>query len=367
MTPSAADPGFHLILRIDEPELSESTRDVLQALRPGGVHFGREAFLHDEPYPVWLEAFSRLREAISEATGRERLIWALDHEGGRVHRVPPPIAHFPYSLNWRERAHEVGEAIGVALRSLGFNVVFGPCLDVFANPQNEVIGPRAFGVDADEVIRFALPYIRAVQAQGVAAVGKHYPGHGRTLLDSHFALPTLDDPLDALRSTDVRPFQAAMAEADLGAIMSAHILFPAIDSEWPASLSEAFCGAFLRETLAYEGVVIADDFDMKAVADRYSLEVLAARTLAAPADMVIFNHHYDRALGWRDAIDRLVTQDAAAAARLAAGRARVTRWLDRLQRGQPTPLPPDTLQQQQALVAAIPQAHTIDVEEFTGE
>ncbi|MEM9387686.1 MAG: glycoside hydrolase family 3 N-terminal domain-containing protein [Pseudomonadota bacterium] len=366
MTPSA-DPGFHLILRIDEPQLSDATRTILQALRPVGVHFGRDAFLHNEPYAVWLAAFGELRDAIRAATGRERLIWALDHEGGRVHRLPAPIAHFPYPLNWRERAPEVGKAVGVALHSLGMNVVFGPCLDVFAEPQNEVIGPRAFGRDAQEVVRYALPYVRGVQSEGVASVGKHYPGHGRTLLDSHFALPSLDDPLETLRVTDLAPFEAAMGSAELGAIMSAHILFPAIDGQWPASLSNALCGDFLRDTMGFEGVVIADDFDMKAVADRYSLEALAARTLAAPADMVIFNHHYGRAFEWSEAIRNLVAEDEQAAARLAAGRARVVRWLNRLRHPSPSPLEACTLRSHQALADALPQKHTIEVEEFTGE
>ncbi len=363
---STPDPGFHLILRIDEPHLSGDLRDTLRALRPGGVHFGANAFLHGEPYERWLNAFAELRRGILAATGRERLVWALDHEGGRVHRLPAPIAHFPYSLNWGERAEEVGTAVGTGLRSLGINVVFGPCLDVFAEPNNAVIGPRAFGTTPDEVIRHALPYIRAVQSRGVAAVGKHFPGHGRTLLDSHFALPSLEDTLEDLLKQDLRPFAAAMAQG-LEAIMSAHILYPKIDDRWPASLSSAFSDELVRKRMGFAGVVIADDFDMKAVADRYPLDVLAQRTLAAPADMVIFNHHYGRAQQWLTAMGRLVTAHDQAAQTLAQARARIEAWLDKLTHGAPWVLDGGTLDAHQALVDAIPVEHDIEVEEFTGD
>ncbi|MEO0972562.1 MAG: glycoside hydrolase family 3 N-terminal domain-containing protein [Pseudomonadota bacterium] len=363
--PPPIDTGLHLILRIDEPTLSAGTREVLRELRPVGVHFGRDAFLHDEPYATWAGAFQRLRTEIQRATARPRMVYALDHEGGRVHRVPAPLTHFPYPLNWQDDAAAVGRAIGTELRALGCNVVFGPCLDVFGEPDNRVIGPRAFGVTAAQVMQHAVPYIEAVEAQGVRAVGKHFPGHGSTLLDSHFDLPTLDTSLADLVDGDLTPFIAA-AEAALGAVMSAHIRFNSIDPQWPASLSPIITQQLLRERLGYAGVVIADDFDMKAVADRYHLEVLAERMLAVPIDMVIFNHHYERAKAMLEEMHRRGADDAGARVRLGQARARVESWLAQLPPEAPTVLDAEQLAAHDALAQRIGERYSVQIEEFTG-
>ncbi|MGJ9419447.1 beta-N-acetylhexosaminidase [Massilia sp. CMS3.1] len=252
---------------------------------------------------------TRLTSALRDVMGPEALI-ALDQEGGAVVRstwVPaPPSAMALGAANDPELARAVGAAVARAVRSLGFNWNFAPVLDLNNNPHNPVIAERSFGADPQTATRIALAWMEGSQSEGVACCVKHFPGHGDTHVDSHRALPTVDKPLAELERFEFAPFRmAAQGEYPAPAMMTAHIVYPAIDAEYPATMSRPILTGILREQWKYEGVIITDGMDMHAIAHRFGVGQAAVRSLVAGADMVM-------AIGSRDT--QIETIDAIAAA-----------------------------------------------------
>ena len=206
--------GEHFLVGL-RPSATLDPRDraLLSDLRPAGVVLFRSNFLHDAPYELWLVSHARLIADVRDAVGRERLLIAIDHEGGRVCRTPPPITRFSYAARWAGQAAAVGQAMGAELASLGVNVDFAPVLDIHSNPANPVIGPRSFGTTAEAVIPAGLQLMEALQAQGVIPCGKHFPGHGDTSQDSHRELPVLNLDLTALRERELKPLAPPSRQA----------------------------------------------------------------------------------------------------------------------------------------------------------
>jgi beta-N-acetylhexosaminidase len=243
---------------------------------------------------VDLDVLADLADALHRQApdGTPALI-AIDQEGGIVQRVrapatiwPPMLAHDGLPAGEDERvAEQVGRAIGDELRALGLDIDFAPVLDVHTNPANPIIGDRAFGRDADSVARRALAFARGLDAAGVIACGKHFPGHGDTAIDSHLALPRIDHPLDRLEKVELRPFALA-ARANLPMIMTAHVVFAAIDPARPATLSEAVVTGILRRKLGYRGVIVSDDLDMRAIANN-GVGNAAVQAIRAGCDAVL--------------------------------------------------------------------------------
>ena len=219
---------------------------------------------------------------------------AVDQEGGVVQRVrapatswPPMMAHDGLPAPDDERtAEQVGRAIGDELRALGFDVDFAPVLDIHTNPANPIIGDRAFGRDATTVARRALAFARGLDAAGIIACGKHFPGHGDTDTDSHLELPRVDQPWDRLEQVELAPFRAA-AQAKLPMLMTAHVVFAALDPTRPATLSEQVITGLLRERLGYQGVIVSDDLDMKAIAAHLGAGDAAIRAIRAGCDVLL--------------------------------------------------------------------------------
>jgi beta-N-acetylhexosaminidase len=159
-------------------------------------------------------------------------------------------------------------------------------LDVHTNPRNPVIGDRALAERAEDVARLGVAIIRTLQGAGIAACGKHFPGHGDTAVDSHFELPLLDHPPDRLEAVELVPFKAAIA-ADVAAIMTAHILIPSLDEDNPGTLSPAIVDGLLRTRLGYRGLVLSDDLEMKAISGRYGHNEATIQAIAAGCDAVL--------------------------------------------------------------------------------
>ena len=143
-------------------------------------------------------------------------------------------------------------------------------LDIHTNPRNPVIGDRALAERAEDVARLGRVIIETLQGEGIAACGKHFPGHGDTSTDSHFELPLIEHPPDRLEAVELVPFRAAI-DAGVASIMTAHILVPALDEERPATLSPAIIDGLLKKKLGFEGVVVSDDIGMKAISNRYGV------------------------------------------------------------------------------------------------
>lgn len=229
-----------------------------------------------------------LTGALREVMGEQALI-GLDQEGGAVVRslfLPQaPSAMALGAAGSEALAGEVGAAVARGLRSLGINWNFAPVADVNNNPDNPVIAERSFGDDPEMVRRLAGAWMQGSLAEGVACCVKHFPGHGDTHVDSHLALPTVDKPRAALDRTELLPFKALAGSAP--AVMTAHIVYPQLDPEHPATLSKAIVGGILRGEWGYDGVVITDALMMKAIAERYGYARASVMAIDAGADMVL--------------------------------------------------------------------------------
>ena len=221
----------------------------------------------------------------------------VDQEGGDTVRLrngfnPPPSMR-SIGNDGRARAAEIGVKLAEDLRSVGVDLNLAPVVDVDTNPDNPVIGNRSFGRDPTAVGVSGAALIRAMQAGGVASCAKHFPGHGDTDQDSHFALPILSHGLDRLRSVELVPFQAAI-RAGVAAIMTAHIRFDAVDASVPATLSRSIINGILREELGFQGVVISDDLEMQGISDSYTTSQASLHAVQAGVDMVLCCHSFDR-------------------------------------------------------------------------
>src|SRR5687767_13952151 len=180
-------------------------------------------------------------------------------------------------------ARRFAKALATELRAVGITLDYAPVLDIHTNPKNPIIGDRALAEDADSVARLGAAIIETLQENGVAACGKHFPGHGDTSVDSHFDLPLVEHPPDRIRRVECVPFRAAIA-ADVAFIMTAHVLVPSLDEERPATLSPRIVRGMLRDELGFQGVIVGDDLEMKAVARQYTVPEAAVQAIAAGCD-----------------------------------------------------------------------------------
>ena len=215
---------------------------------------------------------------------------SVDQEGGRVARLKAPFTEWPPMATLGRSgdialAGRFARALAAELKAVGITLDYAPVLDVHTNPKNPVIGDRALAETADVVGRLGAAIIDALQTQGIAACGKHFPGHGDTSTDSHLELPLVEHPPERLREVEFEPFRAAVA-ADVATIMTAHVLVPSLDEKVPATLSKRIVG-MLRDELRFQGVILSDDLEMKAVAASYPVPEAAVRAVAAGCDGVL--------------------------------------------------------------------------------
>ncbi|TCB95999.1 glycoside hydrolase family 3 protein [Micromonospora zingiberis] len=231
--------------------------------------------------------------ALTAALRAERpdVIVAIDEEGGDVTRFESVRGSSrPGNLalgvvDDPALTEEVARDLGVELAAAGVTLNYAPDADVNSNPDNPVIGVRSFGADASLVARHTTAWVRGLQSSGVAACAKHFPGHGDTHVDSHHDLPRITADRARLDAVELAPFRAAVA-AGVQAVMTGHLLVPALDPQLPATLSERILGGLLREELGFNGVVVTDGIEMQAVAGRYGFAGAVVRALAAGADAI---------------------------------------------------------------------------------
>lgn len=284
--PRPVTAGDLLIIGLPGPELDAESEALLREVNPLGVILFRRNIQSTSQLK---DLIAGIREKTREA--RPDLLMAIDHEGGRVHRMPADWTHFPPSLVAARNGDpgllkDLAVAHAAELREAGFNLTFSPCLDVHTNPDNPIIGDRAFGTTPEEVIHNAMPYAQGLAEGGILSCGKHFPGHGDTALDSHLALPTLPAAthgLQRLRSLELRPFARAISQG-LPMIMTAHVVCEALDPSVPATLSPRAIQGCLRGELGFEGYVVSDDLEMKAVHDHYSVGRAAVLSILAGCD-----------------------------------------------------------------------------------
>jgi len=248
----------------------------------------------------------------------------IDEEGGRVARLHPPALRLPpmrgiASLGDRPLLERVGAVLGAELACLGLTMNFAPVVDVDTNPDNPVIGDRAFSRDPAEVVESAAAYLRGLRAGGVQSCLKHFPGHGDTLLDSHLALPTVGHERARLEAVELLPFRRLAPLAD--SMMTAHVVYPALDAERAATLSPRIAGDLLRRELGFEGVLFSDDLEMQALAGHAAPEESAPVAILAGCDVLLVCSRADAAARVHEVLRRRIEGDAPFRARcLEAGR-----------------------------------------------
>jgi len=280
-------PGLFLWVSLPGMDLTSSDRNFLEEIRPSGVVL----FSENIASPTEEDSLQRLRTLIRdirEALSPAPVIVAIDQEGGRVARLREGVPRLPPMKELSRTVgvpglFQAGFDLGQALSSLDIDMDFAPVFDVDSNPDNPVIGDRSFSSDPESAFRFAMSFSQGLSLGGVIPCGKHFPGHGDTHLDSHFALPTVSDPLDILSGREIHPFRRAISWG-IPALMTAHVLYPGIDPDWPATLSVEISETLLRKQLGFDGLLLSDDFKMAGLRNHFPLDVSVERALMATCD-----------------------------------------------------------------------------------
>jgi beta-N-acetylhexosaminidase len=286
MSPSALrrQIGQLLIAGFDDQQLPVELKSLAREFGLGGVIlFARNVADPEQVAELCYEA-ARLTPQLP--------LWvSVDQEGGRVARLRAPFTEWPAMATLGRSgdvrlAERFARALASELKAVGITLDYAPVLDIHTNPKNPVIGDRALSERAEDVARLGATIVTALQNEGVAACGKHFPGHGDTQADSHLELPLVEHPLDRLRSVEFVPFRAAIA-AGVATMMTAHVFMPALDEQRPATLSRRVVFDLLREELEFDGVILSDDLEMKAIASTYPVPAAAVLAIGAGCDGVL--------------------------------------------------------------------------------
>lgn len=302
----------------------------------GGVIF----FARNIESPEQVAELSREAQELA----RDLPLWvSVDQEGGRVARLKAPFTLWPPMLTLGRSGDEAlaerfARALATELKAVGISLDYTPVLDVLTNPRNPVIGDRSLAERAEDVARLGSVIVRTLQREGIAACGKHFPGHGDTSVDSHFELPLVEHSPDRLEAVELVPFKAAI-DAGVASIMTAHILMPALDEEVPATLSPKIVDGLLKQKMGYGGLVLSDDLEMKAISGRYGIPEATVRAIAAGCDAVLMcgedQHTQARAL---EAVIRAVEDGVIPLKRAEDALARHRRVKERFLARRPAPL-----------------------------
>jgi beta-N-acetylhexosaminidase len=344
-----SDFGDHLILGIAGVQLSDEEKRLLSDLSPRGVLLLGRNFDHGTLYEEWLESLKTLLDEISQYSEQPNPIISIDHEGGRVTRTPLPITPFPPAKHYRELSESVGNIHGRELASLGVNVTYAPICDVHSNPNNPIIGPRAFSTLAKEAGTFALQYHQGLRVNNVLGCAKHFPGHGDTDLDSHLTLPVVGTSLEEAKKREFLPF-IELIKDDVPLIMTAHVLFPAIDS-LVATLSSKLLTEILRQELGYKGVIISDDLEMNAVADTFRDPTTLGKAFNAGCDLFIISRYPNTNLEFTEMIAKNFStlKDSGALSRFDESKNLLAKLDETLPKNEVTPLSDDIFKEHYSL------------------
>lgn len=277
------------VIGVASHSLSASEKDFITNYKPGGILlFSRN-----------IDSIEQTKALIQEikACYPDNYLppfIAIDQEGGIVNRLPSPYNNSPspreigrsYTL---EETEKFSSSLGILLAYTGFNVNFAPVMDINSNPNNPIVGSRAFDNDPTQAFNYGYAFYKGLKAQHVLATIKHFPGHGDTSIDSHYGLPTLTKTKDEMLSSDLLPFVKGV-EKGIDGIMIGHLLWLDMDDVYPASLSKKIVTDYLRNELAYDGLIFTDDLEMGAVANAYSMSERATLAFEAGNDLLLVVH-----------------------------------------------------------------------------
>lgn len=281
--------GQLMMIGLSGPELTSAEADFITKNNISGVCL----FARNVESPKQIHKLTKdLRALQSKQTDKAPMFIAIDMEGGRVHRLKPPFTQWPPvgklgALDSTALAFKFGNFMGLELLSVGINLDFAPVIDVLTNNENKVIGDRSLSSDVEVVEKLGSALVRGYLKSGIVACAKHFPGHGGTWADSHEELPEDPMTLDELKSKVLGAFKRAF-RARVDMTMTAHVMYPKIDPENPATFSKFFLKDLLREDFRYQGLVVSDDLDMKAVALHYKKDEIPVKALQAGCNMILY-------------------------------------------------------------------------------
>ncbi len=265
-------------------EITPDLRAWIREFQPGGIILFSRNLKN-------AEQIADLTNELQQLMTHSPLLVAIDQEGGRVSRLPSEFTIFPPAAvvaqsGSTELAYQAAAVTAKELRAVGINMNMAPVLDIHTNPENPIIGDRAFGTHPETVCQMGAATISGLHDHRVLACGKHFPGHGDTHTDSHLELPVVHATSQRLKDIELQPFRYAIQHG-LQAMMTAHVHYPALDSVNPATLSSTILSGLLREEMGFAGVILSDDLEMRAILDHSNVGEAAVRSLAAGVDMLL--------------------------------------------------------------------------------
>jgi beta-N-acetylhexosaminidase len=312
--------GQLFMLGFDGASVSPDWAELQARYKPGGmILFARNL---ESPAQI-----IELTNGLQKHSPHFPLLIAIDQEGGRVSRLPKGFTIFPPcgligACGSEELAYAAAAVTAAELRAVGVNMNMAPVLDVHSNPDNPIIGDRAYGTDPETVAELGVAAMRGLQGKGVVACGKHFPGHGDTSKDSHKELPVVHASAELLLERELVPFHYAILNG-LTTIMTAHVVYPALDAQRPATLSPTILTGLLREQLGFEGVIVSDDLEMHAISDHHGVGEAAVQAILAGADLLLVCKDRSKAITAMDAVRAAVENETISQDRLAASVQRI--------------------------------------------
>ena len=279
--------GQRLMAGFDGTTLNADLKFLINRLKTGGIIL----FSRNLETPEQIKHLCEEIQNYARLSGQPPLFIAVDQEGGQVTRLKEPFTQFPGNphMETEEDAIHFAKVTAAELARVGINMNMAPVMDVAPEEINSIMAKRAFGGNPDWVARLGVKVIEHLQHNSIIAVAKHFPGIGRTILDSHMDLPMLDDDMSAIEQIDLIPFKAAIQHGVSGVMLS-HIFYTKLDPLWPASLSDKIAKSLLREEMGFDGLVLTDDLDMGAIVKHYDIQTAVQRILAAEIDLLLICH-----------------------------------------------------------------------------
>ncbi len=338
--------GQMIMAGFEGTALTPETEDLIRNHHVGGLILFSRNYENPEQLHSLIRGLQKV--AAATATGVPLFI-SVDQEGGRVARLTEPFTKYPPlccvgHAGSESLAYRFGQSLATELRDVGINMDYAPVLDVNTNPENPIIGDRAIASDPDTVARLANSFIKGFQESGVIPVGKHFPGHGDTQIDSHLDLPTVKRDAATLEAVELKPFKETIARG-LEVIMTAHVIYTAWDEKNPATFSKTILQDILRGKLGFKGVIISDDLEMKAVENYFSFEELPRMGIAAGLDMFLICNNMEKVRALHDQLVQDVENGNIPAAPIQQSVERILQLKGNL--APPPTSPPDTHQWQE--------------------
>ncbi len=279
--------GQKIMAGFDGTFLNDDLRFLIKDIKIGGIIL----FSRNIESPEQIRELTASARAFAKECGQPGLFIAIEQEGGKVARLKPPFTVFdgaPY-IKTRQDAENFANITAKELLSVGINMNMAPVLDVAPKDMESIMGPRSFGCDPAHVAHMGKIIIEIFRKKGLIAVCKHFPGIGRTIIDSHVDLPYMEKDLEEIKSFELPPFIDAIRKGVPGVMLS-HIAYTKIDKKWPASLSRIIAKELLREKSGFKGITITDDLDMGAINKYFDIKTIGKRILKAHIDIALICH-----------------------------------------------------------------------------